>query len=533
MEQLQVENAKNKERWERLTQTQETILRNQDQALNQLNVIQGRIQAVVTQTFELHEFSIPRLFIVLPKSLRLVDKLKGVFSDQFRLYFLCECGKHTTSDGTKQRHHIHLAKHEGYDLERPTAFFEKYGLYVRTVMQMIKIGISTAGLFLPPLNAPKLIDNIDAEKHMGFIKTNFSSLIDDSIAFLDDNLKSTEASDELIDGDTYFDQLEALEGANLRQLESYLKLKDQERVLGNLFRIVTSEGHVKWVCSDHYQASYRASALEQLQDVIKVNLGKYIEKRGRIEIEIASSALAKQFYDAMAKARGIQELEITLKWDVTMDDLRKLSKAVTNANVHRLTMDGSHFKTPALDIVNIHRRFDPIVSSIARTHSFYLKGFEDFFARVSTLPAAPMPNLRVLSIDCGILLDKKAIRSLNGLLERCPALTVLELGLCDRDSMIVASSDRIKMPPTLKSLKLNHGGLFVNARLTEGQIQGAILTVDRLDRLSVDDLNILIKWGMKIDCLGSLKGISLTFEPDAEVTSVYQLQQHHSGSSKN
>jgi hypothetical protein len=104
-------------------------------------------------------------------------------------------------------------------------------------------------------------------------------------------------------------------------------------VLGNLYRIVTQEGHVKWVCFDHYRTNYQEVVMERLRDIIAVNAGALLEDIGKIEIKIATSILAKQFYDALTKARGIQELCITLGCDATMDELRALSEAVTAANV--------------------------------------------------------------------------------------------------------------------------------------------------------------------------------------------------------
>ncbi|KAG0376463.1 hypothetical protein BGX24_007725 [Mortierella sp. AD032] len=80
-------------------------------------------------TYELHEYPIPRLFIILPKDIS-EGKPAGLPNNHFQLYFLCECGEHTKmlyGDNTNIPHLIHIAKHEGYDLQRPTEFFQKYG----------------------------------------------------------------------------------------------------------------------------------------------------------------------------------------------------------------------------------------------------------------------------------------------------------------------------------------------------------------------------------------------------------------------
>ncbi|KAG0005384.1 hypothetical protein BGZ65_011319, partial [Modicella reniformis] len=61
------------------------------QMINRQVILENRIQAVMTQNYELHEYPIPRLFIVLPKAPKRRDKIIQPLTKQFRLYFLCEC----------------------------------------------------------------------------------------------------------------------------------------------------------------------------------------------------------------------------------------------------------------------------------------------------------------------------------------------------------------------------------------------------------------------------------------------------------
>ncbi|KAF9106554.1 hypothetical protein BGX30_008815, partial [Mortierella sp. GBA39] len=79
---------------EEVKQLQEQALSNQEEmkqlhqrALGQLVVLQSRMQAVLTQTYELHEYPIPRLFVVLPQDPSRWDAVNP-FSNKFRLYFL-------------------------------------------------------------------------------------------------------------------------------------------------------------------------------------------------------------------------------------------------------------------------------------------------------------------------------------------------------------------------------------------------------------------------------------------------------------
>ncbi|KAG0359336.1 hypothetical protein BGZ54_009984, partial [Gamsiella multidivaricata] len=231
---------------QQMDEKQVQMLQMQKQALDHLTIIQSRVQTVLTQTYELHEYPIPRLFIVLPKASRRRDKLLNPFSDQ---------------EGTKIPNEIHLAKHEGYDLSRPNEFFEKYGSYVLMLMQTIKYGIKIARVVVPQLAHFKITDGIKAvEEQLKFVKKNFGQLIDNTIGFIEgqqQNNKDNKDGVYAAEGQTRMDEVEVLEGADLRQLESYLRVQDEGRTLGNLYRIVTEEGHVKWVCIDHYRENYR------------------------------------------------------------------------------------------------------------------------------------------------------------------------------------------------------------------------------------------------------------------------------------
>ncbi|KAF9963868.1 hypothetical protein BGZ65_008652 [Modicella reniformis] len=421
---------------EELAKKHEEIIELQQQSLDKLATIQNRQQAVLTQVYELHEHPIPRLFIVLPKTMEHHGREENPDLEQFRLYFLCECGTHTMVEHCKNPPEIHLAKHEGYDLNSPTEFFQIYGSYILTLMNMVKIGITAAGLVVPPLANLKILNGMDsAQDH--YLRSNIVPLVDYTINTLEDFKSNVETSSKSDTEHTHFDGLDVLEGANLRQLESFLKAEDKNGILGNLYRIVTPEGHVKWVCLDHYRANDRDSVIQRLRDVVEVNSGMFIEETGRIEIKVGSNILAKQFYDTMVKASGIQELVITLEWNATMDDLRALSKAVTMANVIQLTVDGTHLKNPTLDVNNRGRRYDPIlkIASNGRMQSLNLKGFDDFFFRVSESCLATTYNLQVFSLEWINPVRDDSLGTFVSFLKCCPTLTTLKLKLSRRYAM--------------------------------------------------------------------------------------------------
>lgn len=132
---------------------QEEMKQLQIQALGQLALLHTQVEAVLTQNYDLHEYPIPRLFVVLPQDSSRWD-IPEPFTHNLCLYFLCEWGEHTMSAPARSKipHEVHLAKHEGYEIDRPSEFFQQYGSYVPTILKMLKFGTSVAGFAVPPIS---------------------------------------------------------------------------------------------------------------------------------------------------------------------------------------------------------------------------------------------------------------------------------------------------------------------------------------------------------------------------------------------
>ncbi|KAG0199968.1 hypothetical protein BGX33_011287 [Mortierella sp. NVP41] len=147
----------------------EEMHRKQQQTIDRLIVAQQRIEAVLVQNYELHEYPIPRLFVILPDSYETWDP-RGLVMERFRLYFLCECGEECragTSDETvssdqssattvtdttssiRVKNRIHLAKHEGYELSRPKDFLDSYGPYVLGMLRVLEHCLAVAAVVSP------------------------------------------------------------------------------------------------------------------------------------------------------------------------------------------------------------------------------------------------------------------------------------------------------------------------------------------------------------------------------------------------
>ncbi|KAG0226066.1 hypothetical protein B0O80DRAFT_531998 [Mortierella sp. GBAus27b] len=510
---------------------QEEMLELQRRTLNRLIVILNRVQTLLTQTYELHEYPVPRLFIVLPKATGFRDKFTGLLSEQFRLYFLCECGTHTMPEGSKVPHEIHLAKHDGYDLERPKEFFAKYGSYLMAMMCMIKYGVIAGGLVVPPLSNLKIVEGLDTTvKFLRDLKKDIVPLVDDTISFLQNTKGKSDMSTHLRSGsgDPSVDNPEALEGADLRQLESYLQVKDKGRVLGNLYRIVTPEGHVKWVCFDHYRANSREGAIKHLRDVVSNNRGRYIEETGKIVIRPKTSMEAKELYDAMIKAHGIQELDIQLQWDASMDELRELRDAITKSNVIRLTMGGSNLRMPAVDVVYRGKRFDPILQLLynGRLQYLWLDDFEDFFGRVSKMSLVA-PRFRVFSVSVDAPWDDNAARSFTEFLEHCTGLRRLVLRIPENgrnfNTFGYYGAD-VFFPITnvmwstltnnrqFETLELRYWGFNMKYVFRDGKVHDGTLTIPSILSITRAHVVVIVRQQITRLVIGTVPGVSRAWD---------------------
>ncbi|KAF9275486.1 hypothetical protein BGZ68_010765, partial [Mortierella alpina] len=373
----------------------------QNETLTRLAAIYNRIQAVLVQTYELLEYPIPRLFIVLPVEPDLWDKLNP-FTHKFRLYFLCECGEHSmkTAAGDKS-HVVHLAKHQGYDLLRPTEFFDKYGPYLLTMLDMVKYGVTTAGIIVPSLATLGILDGIkEIEGIFKFSKEMFGPLLDESITYVKDKIGHLYSKDDASGEENH----EVLEGASLRQLASYLVKADEDKTLGNLYRTVTDKGHVKWVCLDHYRAGYLASLTRRCSDVVALNGGDFNEQLGKIKVALSTPLTAQQFYDSLRGARGVSELYVWLAWDASKADLQAFCTAILQSNISILTLVGESFSRPVRDALNWNTRFNAVMQLVAsgKLQSLTVKGCRLFLERVSRSGKWSSSSLRILRLECDV-----------------------------------------------------------------------------------------------------------------------------------
>ncbi|KAG0231637.1 hypothetical protein B0O80DRAFT_484960 [Mortierella sp. GBAus27b] len=450
---------------------QDEIKQLQIQALDRLSTLHNNVKALMTQTYELHEYPIPRLFVVLPQQSTSWNP-KDLVSTKFRLYFLCECGEHTVPPGSKVSHHIHLAKHEGYEINRPNEFFKRYGSYALTILKMLKYGITMAGVAIPALSLLARTDSLDqAATSLKLLVGDIHAGMDHAIACIEKvtenggetpgfnseqpqsngtlgsaGLQSSEASggpglqgSKALEGASLqsnealkgadLQSNEALEGADLRKLQSFLRHKDESKVLGNLYRIVTDEGHVKWVCIDHFRVNYHVKSVEAFRETVRLMKGTIDENIGRVTIRLRSRIQAEQFYQALAGAKAVYDLEIILDWDTTHNDLARLRDTLHLTSIGALRLDLKYQVGPTSDILNRIRRHDPIFDIMRHPsiHSVAIVGAPAGLVERSTLRFRndEYSNLKRLYLDLSQL--REDISGIKLLVSKMPNLSELVL----------------------------------------------------------------------------------------------------------
>ncbi|KAF9139708.1 hypothetical protein BGX30_007605 [Mortierella sp. GBA39] len=439
---------------------QEEMLRRQLQTNDQLKVVQQGIDAVLTQNYELHEYPIPRLFVILPekkldsKGKSFFDTFKGksLFQERFRLYFLCECGGDRKKGDEHYNHHtldtsgpgkmdekhperIHLADHEGYEISRPKKFFEQYGRYVLGVLRVLKVCVFAASVIAPPV--VHLVTEMDKLARVAEAVTkNTLDAVDVSIEYLRTNLSQEGLLESYElgntpgqDADESANSLKALEGADLRQLDTFLRNKDKDKILGNLYRITTSKGHVKWVCLEHYRYSYQAMIMSSFLRMVQLNRGVYEQYLCKVTITLPTFIVAEDFMDHLVEQGStVNELDVTLKWVFNTSELHKVVKSICRSKTRVLQLDLSdrNNRIPHEKAVD---RYWPLLDLFgnANLQSLSLQGIISFGFRTIDLPLHEPPSrLRTYHHLNGI--GEKDIGRISNILLHCPNLVDLRLG---------------------------------------------------------------------------------------------------------
>ncbi|KAI8603977.1 hypothetical protein EDD21DRAFT_422253 [Dissophora ornata] len=287
--------------------------------------------------------SIPRLFVILPDTSTSWDP-KTMFYTRLRLHFICDCGEHTKANGSKIPHDRHLANREGYVLRKPKEFFEKYEFLVRiSVKAMAHIVVCNLSI-IPDLIMSAIFEDVD-----------YSSLEEDHTLIKKSEGVDANGNGRALQHDlaSYLASIDGLEGESLHKFVSYLAENCSDNLLGNLHRIMTKDGQVRWVCSDHYGSGYQEVHTQKLRELVKLAEGEFDEQLGRVEIRLGSSFAASEFYEAVSKAKGILDLDVGLGWNQDYADFFKLKDMISKSNIRSLRVNLTGKQPPRSTSVSI------------------------------------------------------------------------------------------------------------------------------------------------------------------------------------
>ncbi|KAG0373770.1 hypothetical protein BGX24_011269, partial [Mortierella sp. AD032] len=220
----------------------------QHHALSKLEVMDRKLNAILVQNYELHEYTVPRFFVVLPESFDKWDP-RSLMMCKYRLYFLCECDAHATyqhgssislgSPASLASHRrVHLHNHKGYSFSRPDEFMERFGPYVIGMLKILSYCLRAATIAAP---ATGLISEAVQDTMQGIeaiAKNTLENVINNSISFLKQNLdksgvtaSSPSSNTNVSELDDPFQSVVALEGADLRRLKTFLRYSDGDETL--------------------------------------------------------------------------------------------------------------------------------------------------------------------------------------------------------------------------------------------------------------------------------------------------------------
>ncbi|CAF0853694.1 unnamed protein product [Adineta steineri] len=145
-----------------------------------------------------------------------------------------------TNNSIDEPNKMHVAPHSGYSIKKTKKFIIKYGPYLRTTLQIVQVLSKRGSFVIPQLN------NVSKAVGSGV----------DAILSTPDRQKEMEQQLNLIQ--KLLDRVDntlrgvPLQEADLREVETYLDVADNKRSLGNLYRTISDDGHVRWVCLEHY-----------------------------------------------------------------------------------------------------------------------------------------------------------------------------------------------------------------------------------------------------------------------------------------
>ncbi|CAF3404217.1 unnamed protein product [Rotaria socialis] len=159
---------------------------------------------------------------------------------------------------------MHVAPRGGYSIKNSKQFIRRYESYLRSTLKIAQILLSTGNLDIPQPENVSIANSNTIPLEMN--TPEYRQDIEQRLKFVDILVNQ-------IDGKQTSQQ-----GENLREILTYLELVDDDHSLGKLDCAVTDDGHVRWVCPEHYDEVNSIDKLNSYINDFKVMGGKFDQK---------------------------------------------------------------------------------------------------------------------------------------------------------------------------------------------------------------------------------------------------------------
>lgn len=287
----------------------------------------NKCQAIMDTSDHSLEYPAPHFFLVLPSNLALWNDMDPA-THTLRLYFICD----PRSSATLIPQPIHLTDHPGYDLGRPLEFFQQYGQYALTLLNMVKYGYSRGPYSVPPLDTFALLNFHGAPVRHSLTRDNIGPLVDKAIAYIS-QLSLKKSLWKIL-----------LNPRETRHLGSFIHLKGNDGGFGGLFRVVEKvlSSHVHWRCSAHAAEHSDNSRLEAIVGTLEGKLDRCLST---IVVPLTSAAQVMGIATALLQIKYIYDVTIRFNWIASRDELRDVLSLMAHSGVTALQLDGLTSKT--------------------------------------------------------------------------------------------------------------------------------------------------------------------------------------------
>ncbi|KAG0327214.1 hypothetical protein BG004_002814 [Podila humilis] len=455
-----------------------------------LSRIRAQVVAFLGHRYSVHDYTVPRLFVVLPDPNASPSSNDESTINSYRLYFLCECSPSFTLPLGSGLNHLHIAKHVGYAIElgRLSEFFKRYGHMILNLLIFLHYGQESAhtttssdqpsfskrqslvGQDSKPaahgfdqrqeeLQVLKRVEKLSSLRRSDLpqalaqdMEVRVSKMIEflESLLFPDDNITSTQSGKPASKGsagtdfgaqkhpsqdDSVEEPLRGLVNINdLHELYSYLGMANfstrlQTGQLGNMFRISNVKGQVSWVCTYHYRWTFLEKNVDDFERWITTRGGLFDKPTGALSITLVSRAHTRTFCSWIANkvAPSLIEVHLRLGWPFGKKDLWRLARALAQSTVTVLSLDGcADIDDPGY--MSLHKKYDPILHLIShgQLRSLELRRLPSMFARMSQ-KTVKAPSLRRLELGPGMIVDSETRGVLASFLSSCSGLQDLVL----------------------------------------------------------------------------------------------------------